>query len=63
MAKNLQKLIHLKDFCFAIKHRRTKPSQTNGKRFWRTYEVIDGAQYQTLDELKDAVVGYNFYYT
>jgi len=53
---------------FAIKHRRTKPyrPQTNGKieRFWRTFhgDVIDGAVFKTLDELKDAVVGYNFYY-
>ena len=53
---------------FAIKHRRTKPyrPQTNGKieRFWRTFndEVIEGAEFNTLDELKDAVLGYNFYY-
>jgi len=53
---------------FAIKHRKTQPyrPQTNGKieRFWRTFEedVIDGAVYETLDELKDAVLSYNFYY-
>jgi transposase InsO family protein len=53
---------------FAIKHRRTKPyrPQTNGKieRFWRTFddEVIEGALFNTLDELKEVVLGYNFYY-
>ena len=53
---------------FAIKHLRTKPyrPQTNGKieRFWRTFkdEVTEGAVFETIDELKDAVVGYNFYY-
>lgn len=53
---------------FAIKHRRTKPyrPQTNGKieRFWRTFEedVIEGAIFEDLDALKDAVLGYNFYY-
>jgi transposase InsO family protein len=53
---------------FGIKHRRTRPyrPQTNGKieRFWRTFEedVIEGAVFETLDELKDAVVGYNFYH-
>ncbi len=53
---------------FAIKHIKTRPyrPQTNGKieRFWRTFhdEVIEGAVYNTLDELKDAVLGYNFFY-
>lgn len=53
---------------FAIKHRRTKPyrPQTNGKieRFWRTFddEVIEGAEFNNMEELKDAVLGYNFYY-
>lgn len=53
---------------FAIKHRRTRPyrPQTNGKieRFWRTFddEVIEGSVFNTLDELKEAVLGYNFYY-
>ena len=53
---------------FAIKHRRTKAyrPQTNGKieRFWRTFdnEVIDGSLFNSLDELKEAVLGYNFYY-
>lgn len=53
---------------YAIKHRRTKPyrPQTNGKieRFWRTFDedVIEGSVFNTLDELKEAVLGYNFYY-
>lgn len=53
---------------FGIKHRRTKPyrPQTNGKieRFWRNFheDVIEGAVFETLDDLKDAVVGYNFYH-
>jgi hypothetical protein len=53
---------------FAIKHRRTKPyrPQTNGKieRFWKTFdeEVIEGSVFNTLDELKDAVLGHNLYY-
>lgn len=53
---------------FAIKHRKTKPyrPQTNGKieRFWRTFDedVIDGTEFETLDDLKEAVLGYNFYY-
>ena len=53
---------------YGIKHIKTKPyrPQTNGKieRFWRTFddEVIEGAVYETIDELKDAVLGYNFYY-
>lgn len=53
---------------FAIKHIKTKPyrPQTNGKieRFWKTFEdeVIEGAIFNTIDELKDAVLGYNFYY-
>jgi len=53
---------------FGIKHITTKPyrPQTNGKieRFWRTFddEVIDGAVYNTLDELKESVLGYNLYY-
>jgi transposase InsO family protein len=53
---------------FNIKHIRTKPyrPQTNGKieRFWRSFtdEVIEGAEYKTLEELKDSVLGYNFYY-
>lgn len=53
---------------FSIKHRRTQPyrPQTNGKieRFWKTFddEVIEGAVFNTLDELKNAVLGYNFYY-
>lgn len=53
---------------FNIKHLRTKPyrPQTNGKieRFWRTFhqDTIEGAVFNTLDELKDAVLGYNFYY-
>ena len=53
---------------FGIKHLRTKPyrPQTNGKieRYWRAFEeeVIDGAEFASLDALKDAVLGYNFYY-
>jgi transposase InsO family protein len=53
---------------FAIKHRRTRPyrPQTNGKieRYWRTFneDVIEGVTYNSLDELKDSVVGYNFFY-
>jgi transposase InsO family protein len=53
---------------FNIMHRRTKPyrPQTNGKieRFWKTFEdeAIEGASFETLEELKDAVLGYNFYY-
>ena len=53
---------------FGIKHRRTRPyrPQTNGKieRFWRSFneDVIEGAEFKDLDELKDAVLGYNFYY-
>ena len=53
---------------FAIKHRRTLPykPQTNGKieRFWRSFddEVIEGSIFNTIDELKDAVLGYNFYH-
>lgn len=53
---------------FGIRHLRTQAyrPQTNGKieRFWRTFhdEVIEGAVFNTLDELKDAVLGYNFYH-
>lgn len=53
---------------FGIKHLKTKPyrPQTNGKieRFWRSFheDVIEGCEFETLDQLKDAVLGYNFYY-
>ena len=53
---------------FAIKHRKTQPyrPQTNGKieRFWRSFddEVIEGAEYNSLEQLKDSLLGYNFYY-
>lgn len=53
---------------FNIKHRKTQPyrPQTNGKieRFWKTFddEVIEGTEFLTLDDLKDGVLGYNFYY-
>ena len=53
---------------FSIKHIRTQAyrPQTNGKieRFWRSFddEVIEGAVFETLDDLKDAVLGYNFYF-
>jgi transposase InsO family protein len=53
---------------FSIKHIRTQAyrPQTNGKieRFWRSFddEVIEGAVFETLDDLKNAVLGYNFYF-
>lgn len=53
---------------FAIKHLRTRPyrPQTNGKieRFWRSFhdEVIAGSVFETLDALKDAVMGYNLFF-
>lgn len=52
----------------AIKHRRTKAyrPQTNGKieRFWRTFheDVIEGAEFEDLEALKQAVFGYNLYF-
>lgn len=53
---------------FGIKHRRTKAyrPQTNGKieRYWRTFneEVIEGVEYETLEELREEILGYNIYY-
>lgn len=53
---------------FDIKHRRTKPyrPQTNGKieRFWRTFDedVIEGVEFENLEELREAVLGYNLFY-
>ena len=51
-----------------IKHRYTKPyrPQTNGKveRFWRTLkeDLIHEADYDTLEELKDELIQYLYYY-
>ena len=53
---------------YSIKHRYTKPyrPQTNGKieRFWKTLEdeLLDGEEFETLDEFKDYVLGYALYY-
>jgi len=51
-----------------IKHRYTRPyrPQTNGKveRFWRTVhnDLIDGTDFSTLEELRDEVMQYMYYY-
>ncbi len=51
-----------------IKHRYTKPyrPQTNGKveRFWRTLEneLIDGTDFNTIDEFKKELMKYLVYY-
>lgn len=51
-----------------IKHRYTRPyrPQTNGKieRFWKTlhYDLIDGTDFDTVEELKDEVLQYMYYY-
>lgn len=53
---------------FGIKHRRTQAyrPQTNGKieRYWRTFneEVIEGAEFESIEELREEVLGYNIYY-
>lgn len=53
---------------YGIKHRYTKPCrpQTNGKieRFWKTLEdeLLSGETFETLDELKEHIVGYAIYY-
>lgn len=57
----------LLDF-MGIKHRYTKPyrPQTNGKieRFWRTIkeELLEDEQFDSIDELKEFVIGYSIYY-
>lgn len=51
-----------------IRHRYTRPyrPQTNGKveRFWRTIhsDLIDGTDFDSLEELKDELLQYNYYY-
>lgn len=51
-----------------IKHRYTRPftPKTNGKieRFWKTIEdeLLFGEEFETLDELKHYIKGYNLYY-
>ena len=51
-----------------IKHRYTRPyrPQTNGKieRFWRTIkeELLEDEQFDSVDELKNFITGYNIYY-
>ena len=53
---------------FGIKHRYTKPyrPQTNGKieRYWRTIkeELLEGEQFESLDALKEMLIGYNMFY-
>jgi transposase InsO family protein len=52
----------------SIKHRYTRPyrPQTNGKieRFWRTIkeELLEDEQFDSVDELKEFITGYNIYY-
>ena len=53
---------------YAIKHRYIQPfrPQTNGKieRFWRSLEeeLLDGEEFETLDEFKQYLLGYVIYY-
>lgn len=53
---------------YDIKHRYTKPCrpQTNGKieRFWKTLEneLLDGEEFDTLQELREYLLGYVVYY-
>lgn len=53
---------------YNIKHRYTKPfrPQTNGKieRFWKTIEeeLLSNEEFETLDELRHHILGYNLYY-
>lgn len=53
---------------YDIKHRYTKPCcpQTNGKieRFWKTLEneLLDGEEFDTLEEFKHFIQGYVIYY-
>ena len=53
---------------YNIKHRYTKPfsPKTNGKieRFWKTIEeeLLSGEYFETLEEFKHHIAGYNLYY-
>lgn len=53
---------------YGIKHIYTQPCrpQTNGKieRYWKTLEdeLLSGEEFETLDELKDYILGYMLYY-
>lgn len=53
---------------YGIKHRYTKPftPKTNGKieRFWKTIEdeLLSGEQFESLDDFKHHITGYNVYY-
>lgn len=53
---------------YDIKHRYTQPfrPQTNGKieRFWKTIEeeLLSGELFETLEEFKEHILGYNLYY-
>ena len=53
---------------YDIKHRYTQPfrPQTNGKieRFWKTIEeeLLSGETFETLEEFKQHILGYNLYY-
>lgn len=53
---------------YNIKHRYTKPfsPKTNGKieRFWKTIEeeLLSGEQFETLEDFKRHILGYNLYY-
>lgn len=53
---------------FNIKHRYTRPyrPQTNGKieRLWRSInnELLINTQYDSMQDLKDAIIGYCYYY-
>jgi len=53
---------------YDIKHRYTQPfrPQTNGKieRFWKTIEdeLLDGEEFDTLEEFKQYILGYVIYY-
>ena len=53
---------------YNVKHRYTKPfsPKTNGKieRFWKTIEeeLLSGEQFETLEDFKRHILGYNLYY-
>ena len=53
---------------YNVKHRYTKPfsPKTNGKieRFWKTIEeeLLSGEYFETLEEFKHHILGYNLYY-